>query len=282
MKKFISFSKLTFLVALVALLASCQKQQESITEISKEKLANTTLDAEGYVSNAPFEVKTGKLEGRDITYIKQNGLNIYEGDIIVTDEQLQELDYRGTITTVSSKIWPNKTLVWAFASGLDQATKDKWNAAKNHWAANTNVKFKQRTTETDYVRVIKNEDGCYSYIGRIGGVQDLSIASGCTTGNTIHEIGHAIGLFHEHSRTDRDNYVKVISANIKPGAVFNFNKCSSCAANGTLDFGSIMMYSSYAFSVNGLPTITKLNGSTFSVQRNALSTKDKRIVATKY
>ncbi len=38
-----------------------------------------------------------------------------------------------------------------------------------------------------------------------------------------------------------------------------------------LDFGSIMLYSSYSFSGNGLPTITKTDGSTYSAQRSGLS-----------
>ena len=172
-------------------------------------------------------------------------------------------------------------MVWKFKNGLDQATKDKWNAAKAHWEAQTNVEFKVRTNEADYVQVIKGS-GCYSYIGRIGGRQDLSIGSGCSTGNAIHEIGHAIGMYQEHTRTDRDNDVVVLFQNITAGYEHNFYICNNCTANGALDFGSIMMYGSYSFSKNNQPTITKIDGSTFNVQRNALSANDIGIVATKY
>jgi Astacin (Peptidase family M12A) len=70
------------------------------------------------------------------------------------------------------------------------------------------------------VRVIKGS-GCYSYIGRTGGVQDLGIGSGCSTGNTIHEIGHAVGLYHEHTRPDRNSYVIVNTANIQASLWYN-------------------------------------------------------------
>jgi flavastacin len=44
-----------------------------------------------------------------------------------------------------------------------------------------------------------------------------------------------------------------------------------------------MMYSSYAFSISSTqPTITKLDGSTFTTQRNGLSANDIAIVGTKY
>jgi hypothetical protein len=43
-----------------------------------------------------------------------------------------------------------------------------------------------------------------------------------------------------------------------------------------------MMYGSFAFSKNGLPTITKKDGSTFSVQRNGFSVGDRATFNTMY
>lgn len=59
---------------------------------------------------------------------------------------------------------------------------------------------------------------CCSYIGRVGcGKQGLSIGRQCVDKETIlHELGHALGYFHEQSRPDRDQYIRVLTKNINP------------------------------------------------------------------
>lgn len=62
-------------------------------------------------------------------------------------------------------------------------------------------------------------------VGMIGrGAQDLNLqdsSSGtCMTFDTVvHELLHAVGLYHEQSRYDRDGYITVQYANIEPGTV---------------------------------------------------------------
>lgn len=60
---------------------------------------------------------------------------------------------------------------------------------------------------------------CYSYIGRRGGKQVVSLARrGCLYHGTVqHELLHALGFNHEQTRSDRDNHIKVLLHNVQSG-----------------------------------------------------------------
>lgn len=65
---------------------------------------------------------------------------------------------------------------------------------------------------------------CWSYVGRYGGQQIVSLqppddtGANClgTDGRPIHELLHALGIFHEQSRSDRDKFVKINFDNVIP------------------------------------------------------------------
>ncbi|KAL6489362.1 hypothetical protein MHYP_G00031030 [Metynnis hypsauchen] len=103
---------------------------------------------------------------------------------------------------------------------------------------------------------------CWSYIGKIGGRQPLSIGIGCEHISIVeHGFLHALGFYHEQSRYDRDNYVTIIYKNIIAGTENNFDKApeNESTIQGTpYDYMSLMHYGQDFFSNgNGHTIITK-------------------------
>ncbi|XP_076851398.1 hatching enzyme 1.2-like [Brachyhypopomus gauderio] len=144
----------------------------------------------------------------------------------------------------------------------------------------TCIRFVRRTFEPDYIS-IQNLNGCYSSIGRTGGSQVISLSKdGCVYHGIVeHELNHALGFYHEHTRSDRDKYVRINWENIDPSMQSNFNKANTNNLNTPYDYTSVMHYGRTAFSVNGQYTITPIPDASVVIgQREELSTIDvKRI-----
>lgn len=183
--------------------------------------------------------------------------------------------------------WPNRVLVYEIDGAFNQDERNVIEAGINAIQSTTCIQFRQRSSENDWVFIQRggSNSGCWSYVGKQGGRQILNLqvadfpgAGHCIWSGTVsHELIHAIGYFHEQSRTDRDDFVTINWGNIPSDVAYNFDKFSpgEVDAHGVeYDYSSIMHYDAYAFAIDrNVPTIIPHNsGATLGNDR--LTDKD--------
>jgi hypothetical protein len=208
-----------------------------------------------------FEKAKILFENRDtpteLTVNIRDGKVFVGEDIVLFSEEeyiLRRLE-KGGIIPFSSWAWTGGIIYYTIPPGL--ASAGIISSAIDHVNASTNICLVPRTTQTDYLVFQDSDYACWSYVGKIGGGQAINVHSACGFGAAVHEICHAAGMWHEQSRNDRDSYVTVNTANITSGYGSNFDKYGSIGTeSGAYDYGSIMHYGAFAFSSNGLPTIS--------------------------
>jgi hypothetical protein len=251
------------------------------------------------------ETRTGYITGPDgqpmlVTYVDVGGIGYYQGDIVLgpVDQIATTLLQYNKSSTVQLGVtrdgsygsqyrWPSARMPYVIDGSIENSTAIQ-NALALVEQSTGLVTFVPRTSQGDYVRFVADDAVCASFVGRIGGEQLIWIdESWCDSGRIAHEVLHALGMWHEMSRCDRDNVVEIQWDNVS-GGTGNNNFAKHCT-DGTDHFGyeeySIMHYSQYAACNDPClgPTIVSLRGLGYAMgQRDSLAYSDRGTIDKLY
>ena len=251
------------------------------TEFHKGPLKERTLRYKS--ANGTTEVKTNVVEDQLVV----------EGDIVVgpANEMMEKAVVIDNVTmrilfmtfVLKDYRWPNGQIPYVIER--NHPKRSLIIQAINDVNQQTVLSMVPRRKQKNYVffRWSGNNGPANSPVGMQGGKQTINIPGWASKGNTIHEIFHSAGMFHEQSRCDRDNHVTINYGNIQSGASGNFSK--KCGSKGTdigrYNFNSIMHYGAYAFSKNNRKTIVTHGGQSIG-QRSYISYYDKQALNVIY
>lgn len=230
-----------------------------------------------------------------VRYEVVDGIAVMEGDILLGPVNHLPSRYglpwgpsanvkSAVARTSRSHLWANSEMPYVIDATIGPRMRQAIPWAIEHMNG-TELKLRPRTeADSDYVVFVNgSRGGCSSYVGRIGGPQEIQLEEDCGRGSVVHEILHAAGFYHEQSRGDRDEFVTIHWDEIVPAHQHNFDKRDGQGQDiGPYDYGSIMHYSSRAFSRTGKATITPTKANTSIGQREGLSEHDRAAIAFLY
>lgn len=208
----------------------------------------------------------------EIVYQDIDGLAVLEGDMILGPTEvvasgnfvlnpLPEVDTVKTLSVFNYGGWPGGEIPFVNGPNLVGTAPGAITAAISTWNATGIVRFVPRTNQNTWIVF----DGATADMGRGEGrapigfipytVRVVRFGDRVSPAIAHHELGHVIGLRHEHTRLDRYNAVSINWANVRLDRVGNYLTHGPEATDyDPYDISSLMHYDNNTFSINfGVP-----------------------------
>lgn len=170
-------------------------------------------------------------------------------------ESFREIQTRGYNS--NQTYWESQIIPYHFEAYLSSSTESAFLKVIAELHSSTNLCFIPKAKEAKDFSVGPSSTRGVAF----GSSRGVQVNSGSLR-TMRHEIGHGLGLKHEHQRPDRDTYITVLKENIEPEYLYAFDILkmqSNYAITEDYDYGSVMHYRASSFSINGEPTIITNN-----------------------
>lgn len=214
------------------------------------------------------------IDGQELSLPFVDGHVLFDGDISLQPHQYDLVTTtraatRGTprvvindvddVINLNVKLWQQSDLTFDYDQDLPEESVRHVLAATSDWSRQTDFTLRPVWPgEQVMIRFRKTDQGCRAPLGApetLPAVVDL--AATCDLQSVLHEIGHVLGMQHEHQRTDRGEHLTMrrdslawirdhIGASKHEAVMYNLARENpGYEADIPFDLTSVMMFGSY-------------------------------------
>ncbi len=258
-------------------------QQRGIGLVNR--LPSQSDDADRLKKWLPYASYTQKPDGNIIEFEVVNGLAIAYGDVLLGTPEIGFEGNRGLYEAQTPQLWEHAEIPYLIHPDLPNPKRVE--IALDYFRQNTPVRFVPYRQQKDALIFEVGTEHCYSFLGRMGGLQPIKLAEGCQSQEILHEIMHALGFVHEQSRSDRDLFIEILWEQIEQKYQLQFamvpDSFLEALRGASFDYHSIMLYPQNSFAIRpDLQTMRSIGSDVISPVKVGLSTEDQRRVNRLY